>query len=230
MFQNITVSFLSGFRRSAQPSNNAEAERLGSWAAEAGFHFHSRSDGYSIQGRSNHGAWSLQAGKSTHWYTGESEIRADGLMAVDPGPTIVLIGRKLKDKIERKSFATATDDLRTGFQDRIPEEVLWLASCNEVGWEGPDEAFWRDWSVLSDKRNHGRLWVGADLQESVMAWAGIDTAPDPALMLVLHNGSLHLRARHSTPECLECAAALFHRACLAAEERFPASVDIPTEP
>jgi hypothetical protein len=156
------------------------------------------------------------------WIRG-AEVRGSADLNLGNNASVILIGRKLRDQLERQTFAKATSDLHTGLQEGIPEELLWLASCEEVGWEGPADEFWKDWAVLASRRTYARAWVDAPLQERAMEWAAADTNAIQPLILALQNGQVALRAQHTSVEYLQRAALIFDQACHSAQELFVSS-------
>lgn len=225
MFDRIRKAF----QRDASARGDAAPSQLlhgpvSEWAQSRGMSFSGGGRGHtvSMQGRVGGRPWRMELGRPTRDYIVGEELRARAELAVDDDVGAMIINRPLKDALERRAYSMITDTLQTTADPRLPEEMRWLAMYDEVGWEGPAEAFWARYAVLSDKREHALAWVDDDLIAQLMAWPQPAPTAQVPFMIVLLRGKCYLRMQYLPAETstLEHATTVFTRACENALETF----------
>jgi hypothetical protein len=217
MFDRIKKAF----QREAKNGEAAPSQFLhgpvSEWAQSRGMSFSSGAMGHtvSMQGKVGGRPWRMELGRPTRDYIAGEELRARAELGVNDDVGAMIINRPLKEALERRAYSMITDTLQTTADPRLPEEMRWLAMYDEIGWEGPSEAFWGRYAVLSDKREHALAWVDNTIISELMAW------PDPApnaqvpFMIVLLRGKCYLRMQYLPAETstLEHATTVFTLAC-----------------
>ena len=149
-----------------------------------------------MQGKVGGRTWKMELGRPTRDYIAGEELRARAELGVFDEVGAMIINRPLKDALERRAYSMITDTLQTTADPRLPEEMRWLAMYDEVGWEGPSNAFWTRYAVLSDKREHALAWVDDHLVKQLMSWPQPATLPTVPFMIVLLRGKCYLRMQY----------------------------------
>jgi hypothetical protein len=218
MFDRIKKAF----QRDAQergvaiPSRRAHAP-VSEWAASRGMSFSSAALGstVSMQGKVGGRPWKMELGRPSRDYIVGEELRARAELGVFDDVGAMIINRPLKEALERRAYSMITDTLQTTADPRLPEEMRWLAMYDEIGWEGPSEAFWARYAVLSDSRENALAWVDDHLIELLMAWPDPSPSPKVPFMIVLLRGKCYLRMQYQPAEMatLDHATGIFTSAC-----------------
>jgi hypothetical protein len=194
------------------------------WAASRGMSFSSGALGntVSMQGRVAGWPWKLELGRPSRDYIAGEELRARAELGLSDEVGAMIINRPLKEALERRAYSMITDTLQTTADPRLPEEMRWLAMYDEIGWEGPSEAFWARYAVLTDKREHALAWVDEALVKLLMSWPEPAPLPQVPFMIVLLRGKCYLRMQYLPAETptLDHATDVFIRACENAVEAF----------
>ena len=204
------------------PSQSAHGP-VSEWAASRGMTFSNGiGSSMSMQGKVGGRTWKMELGRPTRDYIAGEELRARAELGVNDSVGALIINRQLKDQLERRAYSMITDTLQTTADPRLPEEMRWLAMYDEVGWEGPPQAFWTRYAVLADKREHALAWVDATLIEQLMGWPDPPTANVP-FMVVLLRGKCYLRMQYlpAATSTLDHATTIFTTACEGALDVFP---------
>ena len=226
MFERIKKAF----SRDAKERTDPPVSQLGhgpvsEWAASRGMSFSSGplSRDVAMQGKVGGRSWRMELGKPSRDYITGEELRARADLGASDEVAAMIINRPLKDALERRAYSMITDTLQTTADPRLPEEMRWLAMYDEIGWEGPPEAFWARYAVLADTRENALAWVDERLVEQLMSWPDPVPAPQVPFMIVLLRGKCYLRmqSRPADTDTLEHAATIFTRACENALEAFP---------
>ncbi|QIM51770.1 hypothetical protein [Hydrogenophaga crocea] len=166
------------------------------WAEPRGLAFEPRRDGACAFT----GAWSghavrieLQAAGRSYLEGQELNARADIGVPLPTG--VVLMNRSLKRAMERWSayvYSQITNSLETVAQD-LPEEVRWLSTYRDAGWQGPGEAFFARYAVLTDSPEEARALIDPAVVQALMHWPDDARSPDTPLLLMRVRGKLQLR-------------------------------------
>jgi hypothetical protein len=187
------------------------------WAASRGMSFSSGALGntLSMQGKVGGRPWKLELGRPTRDYIAGEELRARAELGLPDEVGAMIINRPLKETLERRAYSMITDTLQTTADPRLPEEMRWLAMYDEIGWEGPPEAFWARYAVLTDKREHALAWVDQRLVQLLMSWPEPAPLPQVPFMIVLLRGKCYLRMQYLPAETptLDHATDVFIAAC-----------------
>jgi hypothetical protein len=187
------------------------------WAASRGMTFSSGALGntMSMQGKVGSRTWKMELGRPSRDYISGEELRARAELGVFDDVGAMVVNRPLKEALERRAYSMITDTLQTTADPRLPEEMRWLAMYDEIGWEGPPEAFWKRYAVLSDKRENALAWVDDDLILQLMSWPEPAPSPQVPFMMVLLRGKCYLRMQYLPAETstLDHATDIFVSAC-----------------
>lgn len=224
MFDRIKKAFHRDVRERGD-SLPAQSQHgpVSEWAATRGMSFSSGlGNTVTMHGKVGGRPWRMELGRPTRDYIAGEELRARAELAVDDDIGAMIINRPLKEALERRAYSLITDTLQTTADPRLPEEMRWLAMYDEIGWEGPAQAFWARYAVLADQRETAVAWVDKHLVETLMSW------PDPApsaqvpFMIVLLRGKCYLRMQYQPAETvtLEHATETFTAACVNALAAF----------
>jgi hypothetical protein len=218
MFDRIKKAFQRDAkeRGASIPSHRAHAP-VSEWAASRGMSFSSATLGstVSMQGKVGGRPWKMELGRPSRDYISGEELRARAELGVFDDVGAMIISRPLKESLERRAYSMITDTLQTTADPRLPEEMRWLAMYDEIGWEGPDEAFWARYAVLSDSRENALAWVDDALIAQLMSWPEPSPSPRVPFMIVLLRGKCYLRMQYQPAEMatLDHASAIFTSAC-----------------
>lgn len=217
MFDRIKKAFL---RDSRDHGDSVLAQAHGpvsEWAATRGMTFSGAALGSSMtmQGKVGNRPWRMELGRPTRDYISGEELRARAEIAVSDEVGAMVINRPLKEVLERRAYSMITDTLQTTADPRLPEEMRWLAMYDEIGWEGPGDAFWTRYAVLSDAREHALAWVDDRLVKQLMSWPEPSPSAQVPFMIVLLRGKCYLRMQYAPPAMgtLDHATDIFVNAC-----------------
>jgi hypothetical protein len=193
------------------------------WAASRGMTFsNGMGSAMAMQGKVGGRPWKMELGRPTRDYIAGEELRARAELGVNENVGALIINRVLKDQLERRAYSMITDTLQTTADPRLPEEMRWLAMYDEVGWEGPPQAFWERYAVLADKREHALAWADATLVELLMNWPDPVPTPNVPFLVVLLRGKCYLRMQYlpAVTSTLDHATEIFTSACEGALDVF----------
>jgi hypothetical protein len=218
MFDRLKKAFHRDLRDRGDsvPAHTAHGP-VSEWAATRGMSFSSGALGntMSMQGKVGGRSWRMELGRPSRDYISGEELRARAELGVSDDVGAMIISRPLKDSLERRAYSMITDTLQTTADPRLPEEMRWLAMYDEIGWEGPPEAFWARYAVLADARENALAWVDDHLVEQLMSWPEPAPAPQVPFMIVLLRGKCYLRMQYQPAEMgtLDHATDVFVSAC-----------------
>jgi hypothetical protein len=218
MFDRIKKAFQRDpkERSGSVPSRHSHAP-VSEWAASRGMTLSGGALGSAVtmQGKVGGRSWRMELGRPTRDYISGEELRARAELGVSDDVGAMIINRPLKETLERRAYSMITDTLQTTADPRLPEEMRWLAMYDEIGWDGPPQAFYARYAVLSDKRENVLAWVDDHLVGQLMAWPEPAPPPQVPFMIVLLRGKCYLRMQYMPPETttLDHATDVFISAC-----------------
>lgn len=193
MFERLR-KVLTG-RGPAPPLAVGASTPLDRWARASGYVLErqERSQNFSMSGEFVGKAFRLDRMATSRHYIVGSELRARVVLGIAPEVSVMVISRALRDALEHEAYADYTGRVRTTLDGNMLEEVRWLATFDEVGWErGAVPAFWPRYAIVADVRAHAQAWVGAELMQALLDWPS--AAPEaPPFILHLQRGKLYLR-------------------------------------
>jgi len=162
--------------------------------------------------------WRLERGKPTRDYVVGQELRARADLALHQDVAAMVMNRALKEALESKAFEQSTDQVRTGIDGSLPQEVRWLAMFDEFVWEGPPAAFWERYAVVAEQRDTALGWIDPVLVQHLLDWPAPAPSPQAPFTLLLLRGRAYLRMeyRPANLPTLQHAALVFTSACEAA--------------
>jgi hypothetical protein len=218
MFDRIKKAFQRESREHGESvPSQAWYGPVSEWAASRGMSFSSGALGHtvSMQGKVAGRPWKMELGRPSRDYIAGEELRARAELGLLDEVGAMIINRPLKEALERRAYSMITDTLQTTADPRLPEEMRWLAMYDEIGWDGPPEAFWSRYAVLSDKREHALAWVDEHLVQQLMSWPEPAPLPQVPFMIVLLRGKCYLRMQYLPAETttLDHATDVFICAC-----------------
>jgi len=217
MFERIKKAFQREAKERSDSTFASAHGPVSEWAASRGMTFSGGTLGntMTMQGKVGGRTWRMELGRPTRDYIVGEELRARAELGVDDEVGAMVINRPLKESLERRAYSMITDTLQTTADPRLPEEMRWLAMYDEIGWEGPPDAFWARYAVLSDRREHALAWVDDHLVRQLMSWPEPAPTAQVPFMIVLLRGKCYLRMQYMPPETptLDHATDLFVSAC-----------------
>jgi hypothetical protein len=219
MFDRIKKAFLreASQLRASVPSSHHAHGPVSEWAASRGMSFSTGALGntISMHGKVRGRSWRMEIGRPTRDYIAGEELRARAELGTDDDVGALVINRPLKDSLERRAYSMITDTLQTTADPRLPEEMRWLAMYDEIGWEGPPDAFWARYAVLADSREHALAWMDDALIRQLMEWPQPAPSAHTPFLIVLLRGKCYLRMQYAPADThtLDHATAVFTSAC-----------------
>ena len=217
MFDRIKKAFHRDARERSDGTLSQAHGPVSEWAASRNMTFSGGALGSSMtmQGKVAGRSWRMELGRPTRDYISGEELRARAELGVFDDVGAMVINRPLKEALERRAYSMITDTLQTTADPRLPEEMRWLAMYDEIGWEGPPEAFWSRYAVLSDTRENALAWVDDHLVGLLMSWPEPAPSAQVPFMIVLLRGKCYLRMQHQAAEIgtLDHATEIFTSAC-----------------
>jgi hypothetical protein len=174
-------------------------ETVAQWASERLLsHMALMGGGFAMGGRLHDRPFRAESISSSRWYIQGLELMGKADLGLTPEINIVLMNRELKRRLEAKAnslYAEATEGLQTTAKS-VPEEVRWLSLYRDAGWEGPDDAFWARFAVLTDSPVTARQWLDEQSIEMLMDGPA-DWQADTPMILMLTRGKSYLRLQAS---------------------------------
>jgi hypothetical protein len=220
MFDRIKKALSRGAKQPQESEvqvSQLEAGPVSEWAATQGFAFstNARNREIALESKIDGKPWRMQLGRPTRNYILGEEIRARAELTVRDDAAVLLINRPLKESLEKKAYSIYTDPLQTSVDPSLPEEMRWLAMFDEVGWEGPPQAFWDRYAVLTDRRDDALAWVDEGLAQLVLRWPEPAPSHEVPFMILLLRGKAYLRMEYSPADIstLQHAALIFTACC-----------------
>jgi hypothetical protein len=181
----------------------------------------------SVRGRT----WRMASGAPTRDYIRGRELRGKAELGLDAGVSVLVISRALKASLEKAAYDRYIDADQTMADLRMPEEMRWLATFEEV--RGPEFArdFLRRYAVMADFREHPLAWIQPELERMLVEWPAPAPSEEVPFMLMLLRGNCYLRMQHepASPRLARHASELFAQACESALDRLPAANAAPTD-
>ena len=206
-----------GFGRLPDDDNDdsGKFEAVSQWAATQGFSIMGRGEGFLLGGKVNQKSWKLERGAASRDFIHGEELRARAELGIGEDVTVLIINRVLKDELEQRAYQLQTRELRSGLASKPTEEMRWLSTYTEVGWDSLPDAFWDRYAVLADQRHHALAWIDPNLANMLLDWPepGPDARVPFILMLLRGNAYLRMQYTPSGFRTLEHAAALYTNAC-----------------
>lgn len=177
-------------------SDGLSTDAVHSWSEARSLHFtHMPESGFVLSGLLHGRPLRVEYGAPARLFIRGRELSARAELALDTAATVVLMNRHLKQQLTEQAhrlYEQVTDELQT-VTEPLPEEMRWVSMYRDLGWEGPDPAFWARYAVLADAADTARHWVDDAMVARLMAWpdAGVD-AQTPVLLMLMR-GKTYLR-------------------------------------
>jgi hypothetical protein len=196
-------------------SEAANPSHISEWASMQGLKFSERRQGrhYELQGKIGDKRWGLEQGQPSRDFITGLELRARAELGIRDEVVIMIMTRQLKKDLDQRAFALYTDSVHTAVNPGLPEEMRWLESYEEVGWEALGKPFINNYAILAEDRETAQAWVTKELTDLLLAWPTMDPAVPKILMI--KQGNMYLRMQHTEDDLpmLEHATMVFTTAC-----------------
>jgi hypothetical protein len=196
-------------------SEIADPSHISQWASMQGLKFAERRQGrhYELQGKIGDKRWGLEQGQPSRDFIAGLELRARAALGVRDEVVILIMTRQLKKDLDQRAFALYTDSVQTVVNPNLPEEMRWLETYEEVGWEALGKPFINNYAILAEDRQTAQAWVTKELVDLLLAWPTMDPASPKILMI--KQGNAYLRMQHTEGDMpmLEHATMVFTTAC-----------------
>ena len=192
-------------------------EPVSEWASTQGLAFsvNGPGRGIALEGKVGGKAWRLQLGPPSRDYILGEEVRARADLGVREDAAVLVMNRPLREVLEKKAYQIYTDPLQTSVDQKLPEEMRWLAMFDEVGWDSLPREFWDRYSVLTDRKETAVNWIDPMLARLMLDWPDAGSCAEVPFILLLLRGKAYLRMEH-TPSGLDTlrhSALIFTSAC-----------------
>jgi hypothetical protein len=192
-------------------------DSVSDWAGmqDLGYVAQGKGQAFSLTGQVKGKTWRLERGPSSRDFIQGEELRARADMGIKSDATVLVINRSLKNALEKKAYSLYTDSLQTLLDQRLPEEMRWLAMYGDVVWTDFSPEFWARYTVLADRREHAQAWIDPALTDLLMSWPQPGPGADNPFILMLQRGRVSLRMQYTPVDIatLKHAAVIFTHAC-----------------
>jgi len=189
-------------QRLVSASPDVSREPLALWCRHHGLAFNPIGPmAFAVEGAEGARIWRAACGPSTRGYIAGHELLARVHLGRDDGNQIVVMHRSLRrdiDAVSHALFSQVTDDLQTLAQD-VPEEVRWVSTLRDTGWQGPPAVFWEHFAVLSSDPAAARRWIDEEAVERLLGWPSGGVTPQTPLLISRHRGRLQMRLQMDPP-------------------------------
>lgn len=163
--------------------------------------------------------WRVERGPPSRDFIRTSELRGRSERGAPEDLAVMVINRPLKEVLEARAYAEATDSMQTTVDSALNEEVRWLAMYDEVRWSGGPHTLWPAYAVVTEQRDAAEQWLGGPLvAHALLARAATPARSEVPFVLVLLRGRVYLREEFTpaTLETLALSTSVFATACQAA--------------
>jgi hypothetical protein len=199
----------------AGPSQLA-AGPLSEWAATRGLSF-STALGHtlSMRGKIDDRPWRMELGPPARSYIHGEELRARGELGIAPDVGVLVINRSLRHDLDHGRFGSDARGPGSVAGARTPEELGWLATYDELTWEGPPQGFWRRYAVLAKTAEDAQSWLGTNLVHLMVEWPDPQPSMELPFLMALARGKCYLRMEHQFADmgALDHASRIFTAGC-----------------
>lgn len=198
-------------------ANSARWRPLSEWAAERGGQLRHARDGRGFVidlPRTLPGLTRIEWGPSQRSYIEGFELRMRCELKVNPDMQMMLIERKLMERLESSVFEAYTDTLRTRVDTDTPEEMRWLVMFPKFN-HAASQIVRQRYGIVGVTKELTGAWVEGELGEALVQ-ASQDLLPEGhPFVLMCMRGNLYLRTEMAEADLsrlqafvrlLECAA------------------------
>jgi hypothetical protein len=167
--------------------------------------------------------WRMATGAPSRHYIRGEELRARCELETDEDVSVVIMTRSLKTTLEASAYERYIDTQQTLSDNKLPEELRWLATYQEAHWPSLPRPFWERYAVYADQPVHAQEWLDTALARQLMAWPSDGPGPEVPFLLMLLRGKGYLRMEFKprTQRVANHALKLFTMACESAIKRWP---------
>jgi hypothetical protein len=177
--------FKHAFRQ--RPASSPSDSPVSRWATSQFLHLRPGDAGqFSIDGQLLDRPFRAECGPSSRPYIEGMELRVKVDLQLPPFGQVVVMSRAVRDALARMDIAA----VQTAGQ--LVDEKRWLAELKGAQWDGPPEAFWARYAVISDAPELARRWLNADAVEFLTLGSSEAAARVP-LLIALMRGKCYLR-------------------------------------
>lgn len=153
-----------------------------------------------LHGQLDGRAFRAECGPSSRPFIEGLELRARHGLGLKPPGAVVIMNRTLKRQLMEQAnalYSDYIDDLQTSALE-LPEEIRWLSLYRDMGWSGPEDAFWAAFAVMTDAPELARQWLTEDMIEALMRTLPLRSADTPFLLMLMR-GNAYLRMQVDSP-------------------------------
>jgi hypothetical protein len=217
MFERLRLAVTSP----SKPTFDLEA--VSNWSDEKGYTLSVSNKGFCIEGKIFGKKWALNCGASARPYINGWELHIKAEIDIDRGVSFICVSRTLKEKLESSAYRIDANSVETIVQPNdLPQEIRWLATHKETGWDGMPYVFWGKYSIYAANVRQPRLWLTQPLALNLISWPEGKGKQDAAFLLTVMRGVIEIRMQHDPADLprMEHAMTIFNQAYKAALEQF----------
>lgn len=167
------------------------------WAEDRAYSWRSsRGDaGFVIDGRLGSQPWRLEWGPAQRHYMKGFELRLRAEAAVPRELQVLVIPRKLRERLELEVFDQIVGDLQTRLDTRTPPEVRWLVMYSPL--TGAElKGLSERWCAVTNVRRWLEGWLASPITQELQA---LRCSADLPLVLMFARGRFTLRIQLKEP-------------------------------
>lgn len=217
MFESIRKALSLGIPPE-ETHRPASAEEVARWAGaqQAVLEPDEVPGGFALSGQKDGVPWRMECGTPTRGYIQGLELRGGADARAWPDAAVMVLGRALQEHLESWAYARGPHPLSADTEGQLPEEVRWLASLDEVAWDGLPPSFLRHFAVLSGQIDVAQRWLQPALVSRLLNGLPVTSGAQEAgalpaeqpLVLMLARGSVYLRMPHDAQSLQSLAHAV----------------------
>jgi len=190
----------------------ADVRGLSNWAQQHNQVFKTVRDerGGVVECEADSRKWRIEWGEPQRRYIVTSELRLREELGLSPDFQLLVISRKLAEKLESDVFERFTEAMQTQIDNNMPEEMRWLAMFPKVNLSAY-KVLRAKLLVLSSVGSAAEAWLQGETAQALEAALGGLLSDEPAFVLMALRGRLYLRLEAETLDesTLDAANTLF---------------------
>lgn len=177
----------------------ADVRGLSNWAQQNNQIFKTVRDerGGVVECESDGRNWRIEWGEPQRRYIATSELRLREELGLSPDFQLLVISRKLAEKLESDVFERFTEAMQTQIDNNMPEEMRWLAMFPKVNLSA-HKVLRSKLLVLSSVGPAAEAWLQGEVAQALEAALNGFLSSDPSFVLMALRGRLYLRLEAET--------------------------------
>lgn len=154
--------------------------------------------------------WRIEWGEPQRRYIATSELRLREELGLSPDFQLLVISRKLAEKLEADVFERFTEAMQTQIDNNMPEEMRWLAMFPKVNLSA-HKTLRAKLLLLSSAAPAAEAWLQGEVAQALETALGGFLSNDPSFVLMALRGRMYLRLEAETLDepLLDAANTLF---------------------